>query len=253
LKSDPKKDVILNSETLPSHVAIIMDGNGRWAKQKLMNRIRGHEKGSQVVRGIVSTCTELGIKMLTLYAFSTENWARPKTEVNALMALLKKFIVSERDEFSKNNICVNVIGQKHKLPLDVQTEVDTTINLTQSNDRLFLNLALSYGSREEITTAVKQIAGKIESNVLTAEDITSDLISDHLYTRAMPDPDLIIRTSGEFRLSNFMLWQAAYSELYISNTLWPDFTRDEFIEILQNFQERDRRFGKVSCSTSNDG
>lgn len=253
MKSDPKKDVILNPETLPSHVAIIMDGNGRWAKQKLMNRVKGHEKGSQVVRGIVGACTELGIKTLTLYAFSTENWARPKTEVNALMALLKKFIVSERDEFLTNKICVNVIGQKHKLPLDVQTEINTTIEQTKNNDRLFLNLALSYGSRQEITTAVKQIAGKIQSKVLTAEDITSDLISDHLYTRTMPDPDLIIRTSGEFRLSNFLLWQAAYSELYISPTLWPDFTRDEFIEILKNFQERDRRFGRVECSTSNDG
>jgi undecaprenyl diphosphate synthase len=230
-----------------------MDGNGRWAKKRLMNRVKGHEKGTQTVRSIVTACTELGIGTLTLYAFSTENWARPKHEVKALMMLLKKFIVSERKEFLTNNIRVNIIGQKHKLPMDVQTEVDTTMDITKHNDGLLLNLALSYGSREEITNAVRQIAEKIASKELDSRDITQDLISDHLYTRSMPDPDLIIRTSGEYRLSNFLLWQAAYSEIYISNTLWPDFSKDEFIEILANFQARDRRFGKVKCNTSNDG
>ena len=253
MKSDSTQDVTLNPETLPSHVAIIMDGNGRWAKKKLMNRIKGHEQGSQIVRSIVTACRELGIGTLTLYAFSTENWARPKHEVKALMMLLKKFIVSEREELLKNNIRLNIIGQKHRLPLDVQKELDTTMELTKDNSKMLLNLALSYGSREEVTTAVKQIAKKIESKELNSKDITQDLISDHLYTKAMPDPDLIIRTSGEFRLSNFLLWQAAYSEIYICDTLWPDFSKKEFIEILKNFQERDRRFGKVTCSTSNDG
>jgi len=253
LKYNPTQGVPLNPETLPFHVAIIMDGNGRWAKKRLMNRVKGHEQGTKTVRSIVTAARELGIGMLTLYAFSTENWARPKFEVNALMILLKKFIVSEREELLKNNIRLNIIGQPHRLPLDVQKEVDITLALTKNNYKMDLNLALSYGSREEITNAVKQIAKKIESKEFDPEDITQDLISNHLYTQTMPDPDLIIRTSGEYRLSNFMLWQAAYSELYICDTLWPDFSKDEFIEILKNYQKRDRRFGKVSCSTSNDG
>ena len=243
----------LNLQTLPFHLGIIMDGNGRWAKKRLLNRVKGHEKGTQTVRSIVTVARELGIGMLTLYAFSTENWARPKIEVKALMMLLKKFIVSEREVFSKNDIRVNIIGQKHRLPKDVQKEIDITLDLTKNNDKMVLNLALSYGSREEITNAVKLIAKKIKSKEMDPNDITQDLISNHLYTKTMPDPDLIIRTSGENRLSNFLMWQAAYSEIYISETLWPDFSKDEFIEILKNYQKRDRRFGKVSCSTSNDG
>ena len=245
MKSDLQQDMNLDPELLPSHVGIIMDGNGRWAKKKLMNRITGHEHGSNTVRSIVTLARKLGIKVLTLYAFSTENWERPKHEVKALMMLLKKYIISQRSELSKNNIRLNIIGQKHRLPLDVQKEIDTTIALTKEGDKMVLNLALSYGAREEITAAVQNIAQKIESKELSPKDITQDLISDHLYTRSMPDPDLIIRTSGEYRLSNFLLWQAAYSEIYISNTLWPDFSKEEFIEILKNFQKRDRRFGKV--------
>ncbi len=253
MKSNSKSGVMLNPETIPVHVGIIMDGNGRWAKKKLMNRVKGHEKGSQTVRTIVRASAEIGIKVLTLYAFSTENWARPKAEVKALMMLLKKFIVAERDELSENNIRLNIIGQKERLPADVQKEMNTTLDLTRNNTRMVLNLALSYGSREEITTAVKNIAQKIDSKEITSEDITHDLISNSLYTGGMPDPDLIIRTSGEYRLSNFLMWQAAYSEIYISETLWPDFSKDEYLEILKNYQERDRRFGKVACSTSNDG
>jgi len=253
LKSDAENDVTLDPETIPSHVAIIMDGNGRWAKKKMMNRVKGHEQGSNTVRKIVTAARKLHIGTLTLYAFSTENWARPKLEVKALMTLLKKFIVSERQDLEKNNIRLNIIGQKHKLPLDVQKEIDATMELTKNNDKMVLNLALSYGSREEVTTGVKKIAEKIKSGDLDPDSITSDLISNHLYTRKMPDPDLIIRTSGEYRLSNFMLWQAAYSEIYISHTLWPDFSEHEFIEILKNYQRRDRRFGKVACSTSSDG
>lgn len=253
MKSNSNQDVTLNLKKLPFHVAIIMDGNGRWARKKLMNRVTGHRQGSQTVRSIVTAGREIGIKVLTLYAFSTENWARPKSEVKALMMLLKEFIISERESLLKNNIRLNVIGQKHRLPLDVQEEVDTTISLTKDNHEMVLNLALSYGSREEIATALKKIAQKVASKELDPEDITEALISDHLYTRQLPDPDLIIRTSGEYRLSNFLLWQAAYSEIYISDTLWPDFSKGEFIEILKNFQERDRRFGKVACNTSNDG
>lgn len=244
---------ILNKDRLPQHVAIIMDGNGRWAKKRRMNRIKGHEKGSQTVRSIVTSCREIGIKMLTLYAFSTENWRRPQAEVKALMMLLKKFIVSERQLLKEYAIRLNIIGQAHKLPADVRNEVDTTLRMIRHNDQMILNLAISYGSREEITTAVKAIASRILNKEISVEDITPDLISAHLYTAALPDPDLIIRTSGEYRLSNFLMWQAAYAELYITQTLWPDFSREEFIDILKNYQERDRRFGKVSYSTSNGG
>ncbi len=253
MKSENIQTATLDSEKLPAHVAVIMDGNGRWAKKRLMNRVKGHEKGSQTVRSIVTAARELGIGMLTLYAFSTENWARPKIEVSALMMLLKRFLVSERDELMTRGVRLNILGQKEKLPKDVREEADKTGGMTRNNQGMVLNLALSYGSRQEITLGVKALARKIKAGVIQPGEITEEMISDHLYTRQMPDPDLIIRTSGEFRLSNFMLWQAAYSELFITNTLWPDFTREEFIEILINFQERDRRFGKVKCSTSNDG
>lgn len=240
-------------KTLPIHVALIMDGNGRWAKKRLMNRVKGHEQGSQTVRSIVTASREIGIKYLTLYAFSTENWARPEPEIKALMGLLKKFIITEREDLQKHNIRLNVIGQKHRLPPDVLQELTTTLEPTCNNDGMQLNVALSYGSREELTRAMKKIAVKIVSKELGPDDITEDLICAHLYTSGMPDPDLIIRTGGEYRLSNFLLWQAAYSEIFITDTLWPDFTRDEFIEILKNYQNRERRFGKVSCNISNGG
>jgi len=245
LKSDHKQETGFDLEKIPSHVAIIMDGNGRWAKKRLMNRVIGHEKGSDTVRSIVKAARELGIGILTLYAFSTENWTRPETEVKTLMHLLKRFLVSERDDLAAQDICLNILGQKHKLPRDVQKEAENTIQLTRNNKGMVLNLALSYGSRQEIVDAVKSLAGKIKANKIQLEEITEKMVSDHLYTAQMPDPDLIIRTSGEFRLSNFMMWQAAYSELYITQTLWPDFTKKEFVEILINFQKRDRRFGKV--------
>ncbi len=253
MKSNAPEDVTLNPEKIPSHVAMIMDGNGRWAKKRLMNRVKGHEKGSQTVRSIVTASRELGIGTLTLYAFSTENWARPKVEVKALMVLLKKFIVSERELLAKQNIRLNIIGQKDRLRDDVKKEIAITMALTSENDGMTLNLALSYGSREEISRAVRKIANKILSKEINPEDVTESVISDHLYTQHMPDPDLIIRTSGEYRLSNFLMWQAAYSEIYISDTLWPDFSKEEFIDILKNYQQRDRRFGKVACNTSNDG
>jgi undecaprenyl diphosphate synthase len=253
LKSDSVKAERLDPEKLPFHVAMIMDGNGRWAKKRLMNRVKGHERGSQTVRTIVTAARELGIGMLTLYAFSTENWERPKIEVSALMMLLKRFLVSERDELMTRGVRLNIVGQQEKLPEDVRREADTTLAMTRNNQGMVLNLALSYGSRQEITQCIQTLARKIKTGVLHPHDITEQMISDHLYTRQMPDPDLIVRTSGEFRLSNFMLWQAAYSELFITQTLWPDFTREEFIDILINFQKRDRRFGQVKCSTLNDG
>jgi len=253
LKSETIQDERLDLKKLPAHVAIIMDGNGRWAKKRLMNRVKGHERGSQTVRSIVTAARQLGIGMLTLYAFSTENWSRPKVEVTALMMLLKRFLVSERDELMTQGVRLNVLGQKEKLPKDIQEAADQTVAMTANNQGMVLNLALSYGSRQEITAGVQSLSKKVLSGLIHPDEITEEMISDHLYTRRMPDPDLIIRTSGEFRLSNFMMWQAAYSELYITQTLWPDFTRDEFIDILLNFQKRDRRFGGVKCSTLNDG
>lgn len=253
MKSDMIQDDRLDSEKLPFHVAMIMDGNGRWAKKRLMNRVKGHERGSQTVRSIVTAAREMGIGMLTLYAFSTENWERPKIEVSALMMLLKKFLVSERDELISQGVRLNILGQQEKLPEDVRREADKTVELTRNNQGMVLNLALSYGSRQEITDGVQTLARKIKTGLIQPQDINEEMISDHLYTRQMPDPDLIVRTSGEFRLSNFMLWQAAYSELFITQTLWPDFTREEFNEILINFQKRDRRFGRVKCNTLNDG
>ena len=253
MKSDSIQEAQADLKNLPVHVAIIMDGNGRWARKKLMNRIKGHEHGSNAVREVVTASREVGIRFLTLYAFSTENWGRPKAEVKALMAILKKFLIDEREEFQAKDIRFNVIGQKHKLPPDVLYELDKNLEMTRNNKAMTLNIALSYGSREELTQAVKRILLKVESEEIKSEAITEELISGHLYTNRIPDPDLIIRTSGEYRLSNFLLWQAAYSEFYFTDTLWPDFTKEEFINILNNFQTRDRRFGKVLCNTSNGG
>ena len=249
MKSDLKQNVHADINKLPVHVAIIMDGNGRWAKKKLMNRIKGHEHGSGVVREVVNASREIGIKFLTLYAFSTENWGRPQSEVKALMSILKKFLVKERGNFCAKDIRLNIIGQKQKLPPDVLYELDKTIGLTSKNSAMTLNIALSYGAREELVRAVINILSESKAGKIEPEKITEEFISEHLYTGGMPDPDLIIRTSGEYRLSNFLLWQAAYSELYFTDTLWPDFTKEEFVNILKNFQTRDRRFGKVLCNT----
>jgi undecaprenyl diphosphate synthase len=222
-----------------------MDGNGRWAKKRLLNRIKGHEKGINAVREIVTASRETGIKALTLYAFSTENWNRPELEVMALMSLLKNFLINERDDLVKKEIRLQAIGQIDKLPPKVKNELDITKDLTAKNDKMVLTLALSYGSRNEITQAVKNISSKISNGVLKVEDIDEDLISSELYTKEIPDPDLIIRTSGELRLSNFLMWQAAYSELFFTKTLWPDFGKEEYLKILNDFQTRERRFGKV--------
>ena len=235
----------LDTEKLPAHVAIIMDGNGRWAKKRLLNRVKGHEKGSESVRTIVRTCREIGIPYLTLYAFSTENWERPKTEVAALMALLDRFIKSEEKEMMDNNIRLNAIGQLDRLPEKVRRSLDKTMTATQNNDAMMLTLSLSYGSRTEIVDMAKKLALEVKNAELEPDDITPEKISSLLYTKNIPDPDLLIRTSGEMRISNFLLWQIAYSEIYFTSTLWPDFGKEEFIEILKNYQDRERRFGKV--------
>jgi len=231
---------------LPSHIAIIMDGNGRWAKQRLMNRINGHEKGADAVRRIVRTCREIGIDILTLYAFSTENWQRPKTEVAALMDLLKRFLKSEAMEMQENNIRLNSIGQMHRIPKGVRSVLQQTMDVTASNTGLTLNLALSYGGRAEIVEMVKQVAAQVRDGRLDPSAITSEVVSDNLYTRGMCDPDLLIRTGGDMRVSNFLLWQIAYAEIFVTDTLWPDFSREEFMTILGEFQRRERRFGRIN-------
>ena len=235
----------LDVAQLPRHVAIIMDGNGRWAKKRLMNRIKGHEKGVETVRTIVKTCRELKIPALTLYAFSTENWNRPAGEVKALMGLLKRFLAEEEPELLKHQIRLSTIGQLHRLPQDVRAIIERVCAATADSEGMNLNLALSYGGRMEITEMVKEISAKVVSGELALEDIDESVVANHLYTRNMPDPDLMIRTSGEMRISNFLLWQLAYSELFVTPTLWPDFTREELITIFKEYQQRDRRFGNV--------
>jgi undecaprenyl diphosphate synthase len=235
----------LDKEKLPTHIAIIMDGNGRWAKKHLLSRIKGHEKGSEAVRTIVRACREFGIAYLTLYAFSTENWQRPKNEVDALMALLIKFLKSEQKELIENDIRLHALGQIQRLPVDVQQALKETMDLTQNNSALQLNLALSYGGRSELIRMVRNIAKKSKKKQIDPDTINAEVVAAHLYTKGLPDPDLLIRTSGEMRISNFLLWQIAYSEIYVTPTYWPDFGKDEFFEILKDYQKRERRFGRI--------
>jgi undecaprenyl diphosphate synthase len=233
-------------EQLPMHIAIIMDGNGRWAKQRGNQRVFGHKNGVAAVRDTVEGCAEIGIKYLTLYAFSTENWNRPKMEVNALMTLLVQTIHDETSTLMKNNVRLNAIGDLLSLPKSVAKQLLGTIELTSSNTGLTLTLALSYSSRWEILDAVNKIAQKVEKGELKTSEINSEVFSRHLNTASMPDPELMIRTSGEYRISNFLLWQLAYSELYFTNTLWPDFRREDLYKAIVDYQKRERRFGKIS-------
>lgn len=233
-------------DQLPEHVAIIMDGNGRWAKKRGNQRIFGHKNGVAAVRDTVEAAAELGIKYLTLYAFSTENWSRPKVEVDALMGLLVQTLSSETSTLLKNNVKLNVIGDIDALPKNVATQLNVVLNVTSENTGLLLTLALSYSSRWELVEAVKKIALKIERGELSSKDISCNTVSDHLTTAKIPDPELLIRTSGEYRISNFLLWQIAYAELHFTPTLWPDFRREDFYKAILDFQSRERRFGKIS-------
>lgn len=237
---------LLDPDRLPLHIAVIMDGNGRWAKKQGLLRVRGHEKGTKAVKQTVETCAELGIKYLTLYAFSTENWKRPKIEVDTLMKLLVSSLRKELPTLQKNGISLKAVGSLNQLPEKAQRELKEVIELTKDNNKMNLTLALSYGSREELTTAVKLIAEAVVKGDLELEDIQESTITNHLFTRDMPDVDLMIRTSGEHRISNFLLWQIAYSELYFTDVLWPDFRREDMLEALKNYQNRERRFGKTS-------
>jgi undecaprenyl diphosphate synthase len=236
----------IQTDKLPQHLAIIMDGNGRWAKQKGMVRVLGHENGTKSVRRVVEASAELGLKHLTLYAFSTENWHRPKLEVQTLMKLLVRSLKKEIKTLQDNNIKLQAIGHLEDLPKTVHQELLHVIEETKNNHHMTLTLALSYGSRWEIVKAFKDISIKVKNNIISEDDIDESIINKHLYTRDLPDVDLLIRTSGEHRISNFLLWQIAYAELYFTDVLWPDFTKENLYEAILNYQNRERRFGKTS-------
>lgn len=239
------KDQIDNSR-LPNHIAIIMDGNGRWAKQKGLIRILGHESGTKAVRETVEACAEFGIKHLTLYAFSTENWNRPKLEVQTLMKLLVKSLKKEIKTLQENKIKLTAIGCLKDLPEKAYKELEFVTEKTKNNTHMTLNLALSYGSREELVNVVKELSVKVKNNIISAESIDESIINKHLYTQNLPDVDLLIRTSGEQRISNFLLWQIAYAELYFTDIYWPDFKKENLVEAIVDYQNRERRFGKTS-------
>jgi undecaprenyl diphosphate synthase len=241
----------INKNNIPSHVAIIMDGNGRWAKRQGEDRIFGHHEGVNSVREIVEACGEIGVRYLTLYAFSTENWNRPKEEVDALMELLVSTISMETPSLHKKGVKLQVIGDVASLPESCQKELQESIDLTSGNERVTLILALSYSSKWEIAEALKQIAGQVKEGALRLSDINSCLIDEHLNTKNYPDPELMIRTSGEHRISNFLLWQLAYAELYFTDVLWPDFRKEEFFKAILSYQNRERRFGKTSEQIAN--
>tara|TARA_B000000532_G_C18863467_1_gene405161 strand:- start:143 stop:880 length:738 start_codon:yes stop_codon:yes gene_type:complete len=231
--------------SIPKHIAIIMDGNGRWAKEKNLPRISGHRQGINSVREITRVCGEIGVKYLTLYTFSTENWNRPQNEVNALMRLLLNTINTEVRELNKNNVCFKTIGDIDQLPMITKKGIQDGEELTKNNTGLNLCLALSYGSRQEIINSVRRISEKVKNGIMKIEQINEESFSKELYTSEFPDPDLLIRTSGENRISNFLLWQIAYSEIYLTETYWPDFGEGELIKSLLDYQSRERRFGKV--------
>jgi len=238
------KELKLNK--MPQHVAIIMDGNGRWAEQNGLDRIFGHKEGVEAVRSVVEGAGEIGVEYLTLYAFSTENWNRPKEEVNALMGLLVHAIVAETDNLHKNNVSLRTIGDIASLPLEVQQNLDGAIEKTAANTGLRLVLALSYSGRWELVEAVKKMADELKNDKIVKSSINEELIGKYLPTFGLPDPELLIRTGGEFRVSNFLLWQIAYTELYFTQKLWPDYRKEDLFEAVNDFQRRERRFGKTS-------
>ena len=236
----------IDQNCIPKHVAVIMDGNGRWARKQGLKRVLGHQKGVESVRQTVEAAAEMGVKALTLYAFSTENWKRPQYEVDTLMTLLVKSLKNELGTLQKNNIRLQAIGRIHQLPDKARKQLLEVIDLTKNNDHMILTLALNYGAKEEIVNAVKCISKKIVNNELKAEEIDEKVINNHLYTFTLPVVDFLIRTSGEKRISNFLLWQIAYAELYFTDVLWPDFRKKDFYDAILNYQSRERRFGKTS-------
>jgi len=235
----------LAPELVPRHIAIIMDGNGRWAKSRGLPRAAGHRAGAEAVREVVSACQDLGVEFLTLYAFSSENWNRPQKEIDSLMSLLERFLKSKAQELSDKNVRLRSIGRTELLPPSSRYELDKAIEATKGNTGLTLILALSYGSREEITDAARRIVTKVQDGELSLSEIDEQHFADHLDTAQYPDPDLLIRTSGELRLSNFLLWQLSYAEFYVTQKNWPDFRKSDFLEAIDNYSRRNRRFGRV--------
>ena len=236
----------IDIERLPRHIAIIMDGNGRWAKRRNQPRVFGHRQGAKSVRKVVEATARLGINNLTLYAFSTENWNRPKHEIKTLMKLLVNALKNELGLMMKNNIRLNAIGHTDMMRTNVQQELQEVLDETKENTGLVLTLALSYGARQEILRAVQEISHKVKNNIISVENVDDNIINKHLYTQNLPDVDLLIRTSGEVRISNFLLWQIAYAELYFTDELWPDFNETSLHKAIADYQKRERRFGKTS-------
>ena len=247
-RGKPKTEPSIESENveklrMPKHVAVIMDGNGRWAQARGLPRVEGHRKGANTVRRISEACRELGVSYLTLYCFSNENWKRPKEELSFLMSLLKTYLIQERPTLIKNDIRLTIIGRREGIPAEVQTEMDRSVELSKNGKALILCLAINYGSRQEIVDAVRGIVSKVQNGVLSPTAIDESLIASHLYTAGMPDPDLLIRTSGEMRISNYLLWQISYSELWITDKPWPEFDKQDLVQAIADYNKRDRRFG----------
>ncbi len=236
----------LNKEKLPRHLAIIMDGNGRWAEKRSLDRVAGHQQGAEAVRRVVQECRRIGIPYLTLFAFSSENWSRPRDEVEALMALLKQFLFSELQEMTENGIRLQAIGDLQRLPKEVAAVLNEVIKLTASGTEMTLTLALSYGGRDDILQAIRRLMILSREGNLSPDEVNETLFARYLWTGHLPEPDLLIRTSGEFRISNFFLWQLAYTEIYVTSVLWPDFNSDELMQALLDYQGRERRFGLTS-------
>ncbi len=246
-KNKNNHEKLIQADKLPHHIAIIMDGNGRWAQRRLLPRTMGHRAGMGSLKEIVRACSDLGVEVLTVYAFSTENWKRPWEEVDFLMKLLVEFLRKEINELHQNKVRIKVLGDYNNLPQDCQMEIKDALQITRDNPGLLLNIALNYGSRQEILDAVKTLAGKIAEGEIKADSISEASFSDLLYTKDVPDPDLLIRTAGEMRISNFLLWQIAYTELWITECLWPDFTKDDLLQAILDFQQRDRRYGGLNA------
>ncbi len=248
---DPQDELGISADRLPRHIAIIMDGNGRWARQRDLPRIRGHEEGAKTVRTIVTQCARLGMEALTLYSFSTENWKRPADEVEFLMGLYVQYLIAERDTIMDNDVRFRHVGRREGLPQSVLDEMDKTTAMSAENSGLTLCLALNYGARDEILDAVRSIASDVLKGTIALDEIDESLISSSLYTSGLPDPDLLIRTAGESRISNFLLWQISYAEILVAQKLWPDFQEVDLNEAIKNFARRERRFGDVSAVAGN--
>ncbi|MBI4768077.1 MAG: isoprenyl transferase [Deltaproteobacteria bacterium] len=236
----------INPEKMPRHIAIIMDGSGRWAQQRSLPRVAGHKQAVESVREVVRACREIGIQVLTLYAFSRENWSRPKWEVKALMQLLSRYLKSEIDELHQNGIALRIIGEMEQLPVKLQAQLIEAIERTRGNKEMILNVALSYSGRAEILRAVRMVVESVLNKTLSLEDISETTFENYLYTHGLPDPDLLIRTSGEYRLSGFLIYQMAYTEIYVTQTYWPDFRKKHLLAAIQEYQKRERRFGLTS-------